>query len=74
MQDLQEEAEEKDLIGQLCALLREAGATLTLYGKPIEESALRQYAEASAKKRILDAFAIQPRKEDHERPTAEVHV
>ena len=60
MQDSQEKAEEKDPIGQLCALLKEVGATLTLYGKPVSETELRQFADTSAKNRIINAFAIEP--------------
>jgi hypothetical protein len=58
MQEEQKTEEPKDLIGELYAILQEVGATLTLYGKPIGEKELRQYAEVAAKRRILDAFSI----------------
>lgn len=61
MQDLQEKAEEKkDLIGELCALIQEAGLTLTLYGKPVTEPALRSFVEESVKSRIINTMCLEP--------------
>lgn len=59
MQEAQEETP-KDLIGELCALIKEAGLTLTLYGKPVTESALREVALASAKSRIINSMVLEP--------------
>lgn len=67
MQAQEEQAEENDLIGQLCALIKEAGLTLTLYGKPVTESALRTFAEESVKGRLIQAMCLEP---NHNRDVA----
>lgn len=48
---------EKDPTAALCHVLREAGLTMTLYGKPVEETELRAHATASVAKRIDGAIA-----------------
>lgn len=41
-----------DALAQLCKLLRECGATLTLYGKPVSEDELRAHVESSVDERL----------------------
>lgn len=48
---------EKDPTAALCHILREAGVTMTLYGKPVEEAELRARVEKSAVSRIDGAIA-----------------
>ena len=61
MQDSQEKVEEKkDLIGELCALIEEAGLTLTLYGKPVTEPTLRAFVNESVKSRIISSMVLEP--------------
>ncbi len=43
---------DKDMIGQLCDFVRDAGLTMTLHGKPVSEAELRTGALASAVERI----------------------
>jgi hypothetical protein len=45
----------RDLISELCQLIKDAGLTMTLYGKPVEETELRAHATEAATKRIVDA-------------------
>jgi hypothetical protein len=47
---------ERDPTAALCHVIREAGLTMTLYGKPVSESELRGHAEKAATKRILNAI------------------
>ena len=60
MQDQEIAEEKKDLISQICALIQEAGLTLTLYGKPVTEATLRQFAETSAKTQIVNSMILEP--------------
>jgi hypothetical protein len=46
---------EKDPTAALCHVLREAGLTMTLYGKPVNEAELRDHAMEAATKRIVNA-------------------
>ena len=46
----------RDPIAGLCWLLRECGATMTLYGKPVSEEELRSHALNSAMDRIANAI------------------
>jgi hypothetical protein len=43
---------ERDPIAALCYVLRECGATLTLYGVPVGEAELRSSAEHAARDRL----------------------
>lgn len=45
-------AQKKDPFAQLCELLREAGATMTLYGKPVTEAEVRAYAAGRVDERL----------------------
>ena len=45
---------QEDPIARLCALVREAGLTMTLYGKPVTEGELRGVAaQLAAERRLL---------------------
>lgn len=41
-----------DTIGVLCRLLKEGGATMTLFGQPVEEAELRDFVEGRAVERV----------------------
>jgi len=43
---------ENDLIGALCRMVKKAGLTMTLYGRPVEEQELRDAAFITAVERI----------------------
>lgn len=45
-----------DAIGALCALVKLAGGTMTLYGEPVNEQQLRGHARAAAEEKIAAAL------------------
>lgn len=47
---------DKDPTAALCYLVKKAGLTMTLYGKPVTEQELRGHAEKAATKRIVKAI------------------
>lgn len=56
-EEIQAMLDRDDAIGALCALVKNAGLTMTLYGKPVDEDELRGHAAERVDQRLSSAIA-----------------
>lgn len=65
-------ADDFDAIAELCAAVKDSGATMKLNGVAVDEEGLRDFATESAKRRILDTYSAAVRSDERRRVLREV--